>query len=70
MNEKILPSIKVIKLKGKDCFESQKYRVLINDIDFSSYVSEVSASLSANNTYITEVTLKLITTDFHWIDEE
>ncbi|WDU84239.1 hypothetical protein [Caloramator sp. Dgby_cultured_2] len=66
----MLPSVKVIKLKRKTDFEQQKYKVLINDNDFSPYVYVVSTSITADSAPLIEVTLKLLTNDFQFIEEK
>ncbi|WDU82311.1 hypothetical protein [Caloramator sp. Dgby_cultured_2] len=65
-----MPKVRVIKCKRQNNFEHQKYRILINDKDVSSYFYEVSTRVSVEDTFLTEVTLKLKTNDFQWLSEE
>lgn len=65
-----MDKIRVVKLKKEDKWEVQRYKVLVGDIELSNQITEVSATIDVSLSGLTTVSMKFITDDFEWKDEE
>ncbi len=65
-----MDKIRVVKLKKEEKWEVQRYKVLVGDIELSNQITEVSATIDVNPSGLTTVSMKFITNDFEWKDEE
>jgi hypothetical protein len=64
----VVNKIKVVKLKRKDTFNKQRYKVFIDDNEITG-VRAVSVSMSAEDIPVASVNIQFNTTDFQWVNE-